>query len=138
MEQGPEWQTLLNGLKYVDGVQMFPTIDGDSAAACQRFFDYFLNRIVGLKPKFPEDDDIQVITPPPPGSGTIKVTFSIRFPKDTGPSTGQLSPSMRPGVIQAALEGLSTIGSGNIIVTGPVGGPWTCVFVSARAVSHSR
>ncbi len=137
-EQGPEWQTLLNGLKYVDGVQMFPTIDGDSAAACQRFFDYFLNRIVGLKPKFPEDDDIQVITPPPPGSGTIKVTFSIRFPKDTGPSTGQLSPSSAPGVIQAALEGLSTIGSGNIIVTGPVGGPWTCVFVSARAVSHSR
>jgi hypothetical protein len=123
--QQAEWQKLLNGMKYVDGTQMFPTIDGDSAAACQRFFNYFLDRTTGQKSKFPEGDDVQVLPSP-------RSKFKIQFSR-SGPTTSELQPTATASDVQSALEAPNMgIGKGNIIVTGPAGGPWTCVFVGAQ------
>lgn len=91
--QQAEWQKLLNGMKYVDGTQMFPTIDGDSAAACQRFFNYFLDRTTGQKSKFPEGDDVQVLTSP-------RSKFKIQFSRN-GPTTSEIQPTATGSDVQS-------------------------------------
>ncbi len=52
-------------------------------------------------------------------------TFMLRF---EGQQTGALPFDATAAQIQAAMEGLSNVGAGNIEVTGPVGGPFVCVF----------
>jgi NHL repeat len=44
-----------------------------------------------------------------------------------------LSPAASAATIQAALEGLTTIGAGNVSVTGPNGGPWAVEFTGRFA-----
>jgi hypothetical protein len=127
--QAAAWEALLNGLKYLDGTAMFPAMSGASPSTYQKLFDWFFKMMGGQRnAAFPVADEVQIIKPPPQ-QGSVKVTFSISFKKE---STGQLSPSSDASAIQTALESLSTIGKGNISVTGNKGGPWTCTFINAQ------
>lgn len=50
-----------------------------------------------------------------------------------GLPTGSITHPATPGAVQAALEGLSNIESGDVAVTGPTGGPYSVHFQGALA-----
>ncbi len=56
---------------------------------------------------------------------SVGMGFSLEF---NGDSTPFLAANATAGDVQSALENLSTIGAGNVIVTGDPGGPWTVRF----------
>lgn len=56
--------------------------------------------------------------------GTFTLTFS-------GQTTSAIAYNASAAVVQAALESLPTIGSGNVSVSGDNGGPWTVTFQGA-------
>lgn len=58
-----------------------------------------------------------------PTGGTFTLTYA-------GQETGNIAYNAAAATVQAALEALSTIGLGNVIVTGSAGGPWTVEFIS--------
>jgi hypothetical protein len=60
------------------------------------------------------------------GAGTFTVTFG-------GQTTGALAYNAAASVVQAALEALSSIGSGNVSVSGANGGPYTVTFIGQLA-----
>jgi len=57
----------------------------------------------------------------PPTVGNFVLSFA-------GATTGNISFDADAATIQAALEVLTTIGPGNVLVTGPVGGPFEVAF----------
>ncbi|WP_324666443.1 Phage major capsid protein [Mycobacterium canetti] len=57
-------------------------------------------------------------------------TFTLAF---RGATTGNIAYNAAAATVQTALEGLSTIGAGNVAVSGSAGGPYTCTFVGALA-----
>jgi hypothetical protein len=62
-------------------------------------------------------------------SGTYTLTFD-----DTGSNpqtTGPIAYNASAGAVQTALQALSNVGGGNILVSGPNGGPYTVRFVGA-------
>lgn len=61
-----------------------------------------------------------------PTSGTFILTFKTV-------STDPIPYSASPEDVQAALEELSSIGPGNVVVTGIPGGPWTVTFAGELA-----
>lgn len=61
-----------------------------------------------------------------PTGGTFTLTFS-------GQTTGTIAYNASAATVEAALEALSTIGQGNVQVTGSAGGPYTVEFVGALA-----
>lgn len=61
-----------------------------------------------------------------PGGGTFTLTFG-------GQTTAAIAYNASADVVQSALELLSTIGQGNVQVTGAAGGPYTVEFVAALA-----
>ena len=66
-------------------------------------------------------DGVQEVTP----EGT---SFSLSF---EGQSTGSIEAGKGPGVVQSALEGLSTVGAGNVRVEGAEAGPFRVTFIGA-------
>jgi hypothetical protein len=54
--------------------------------------------------------------------GATAGTFTLSY---NGQTTAALAYNAAAATIQAALEGLSTIGAGNVAVRGRAGGPWT-------------
>jgi hypothetical protein len=64
-----------------------------------------------------------------PGSGAFTLGFN-----NVAPSTA-LPFNASAAAVQAALQGLSSIGAGNVSVTGPNGGPWAVEFVGALAAT---
>lgn len=58
-------------------------------------------------------------------------TYALEF-SGVWTATG-IAPGASAGTVQTALRALSTIGSGNVNVTGPNGGPYDCEFVGALA-----
>jgi len=62
------------------------------------------------------------------GSGTFTVTFR-------GATTSGVAFNAAAATLQTALQGLSTIGSGNATVAGSAGGPYTVTFASALAAT---
>ena len=52
-------------------------------------------------------------------------------------TTGDLAYNASAAAVQQALEALPCIGSGNVSVTGPDGGPWVIVFTSNVGRLHS-
>lgn len=50
-----------------------------------------------------------------------------------GQTTGNIAWNAAASAVQTALAALSTIGSGNVSVTGSAGGPYTVEFVGAKA-----
>lgn len=72
-------------------------------------------------------DEVQVITfYGSPSGGTFTVTFN-------GFTTAALAFNISSADLQTALRGLSSIGSGNINVSGSAGGPYTCTFAGTLA-----
>lgn len=59
-------------------------------------------------------------------AGTFKLSFE-------GKSTGAIAAGATSAAVQAALEGLSTVGAGNASVSGPAGGPWTVEYIGNLA-----
>ncbi|MHC4716955.1 MAG: hypothetical protein ACYS5V_08300, partial [Planctomycetota bacterium] len=66
-----------------------------------------------------------------PGNATGG-TFSLSL---SGQTTGGLAHNASAGNVRTALEGLTTVGAGNVLVTGPNGGPWNLEFVGTKAGS---
>src|SRR5690606_3675516 len=65
-------------------------------------------------------------------AGTFRLTF------DNGAfarTTGDLPYDATPGEIEAALAALTSVGAGNVRVTGPVGGPWQIEYVADYAAA---
>lgn len=67
-----------------------------------------------------------------PGGGTFKLKAAD--PVGTY-ETGTIAYNAAAATVQAALEALSPIGSGNVTVTGSAGGPWTVEFIAALAAT---
>ncbi len=61
-----------------------------------------------------------------PTGGTFKLTFA-------GAQTATIAYNAAAGAVQTALQALSTIGSGNALVTGSAGGPYTITFAADLA-----
>jgi Phage capsid family len=59
-------------------------------------------------------------------------TFTLAF---RGVTTSGIAYNAASSAVQTALQGLSTIGSGNATVTGSAGGPYTVTFASALAAT---
>lgn len=62
------------------------------------------------------------------GSGLT--SFTLTFGAQT---TAAIDDQATGAQVQAALELLSTIGAGNVVVTGPAGGPWVVTFAGDLA-----
>ncbi len=61
-----------------------------------------------------------------PTGGTFVLVFA-------GQVTAAIAYNATSATVQAALEALSTIGAGNVAVSGSAGGPYTCTFQAACA-----
>jgi YD repeat-containing protein len=70
--------------------------------------------------------DQQVTVTGSPTGGTFTLTLR-------GRTTGPIDYSATPAAVQSALEGLTTVGVGNVQVTGPNGGPWRVHFTGNLA-----
>jgi YD repeat-containing protein len=57
-------------------------------------------------------------------------SFRLKFGTQT---TADLADDASAAAVDAALEALSSIGTGNVSVTGSAGGPWTVTFIGALA-----
>jgi len=78
-------------------------------------------------------NEIQSVTTNGATSGTFSLTFDNgTFARTTGP----LLHDATAGEIEAALNGLTSIGAGNVSVTGPVGGPWEIEYVADLAATN--
>lgn len=77
----------------------------------------------------PAQNEIQTITIIHDGDEGCQV-FALSF---AGEQTASISTSADAATVQAALEALSTIGSGNVSVTGSAGGPWAVEFTGTLA-----
>src|SRR5262249_28420363 len=64
-----------------------------------------------------------------PTGGTFTPSFG-------GPTTAALAYNASAATVQAALQALSSIGSGNAFVAGGAGGPWTVRFGGALAGAY--
>lgn len=77
----------------------------------------------------PAQNEIQTVTVTHAGGEGCQV-FALSF---DGEQTASISTSADAATVQAALEDLSTIGSGNVSVTGSAGGPWAVEFTGTLA-----
>lgn len=66
-------------------------------------------------------NEVQTITP---GS----VSFTLTFEGETTSALNNTGGDLAASAVDSALEGLSTIGAGNVAVTGSNGGPYTVTF----------
>ncbi len=74
-------------------------------------------------------NEVQVVTVNgTPTGGTFTLTFR-------GATTSGLAYNDAASTVQTALQGLSTIGSGNVAVSGSAGGPYTVTFASVLAAT---
>lgn len=75
----------------------------------------------------PAVSEVQTVTVTgTPTGGTFTLTFD-------GQTTGGIAYNAATAAVQSALQGLSTIGAGNALVTGSAGGPYTVTFAGTLA-----
>jgi hypothetical protein len=75
-------------------------------------------------------NEVQLITlNPKPYGGTFSLSFLLQ-------TTTQLPYYASAAAVQAALESLSSIDAGNVLVSGNDGGPWTVEFVGDRGLAN--
>lgn len=74
-------------------------------------------------------DEIQTVTI---GGGASGGTFLLIW---SGQTTGTIAWNATAAVVQAALEALSNIGTGNVSVSGSAGGPWSVTFLGTLGVT---
>lgn len=60
-------------------------------------------------------------------------TFTLTFGTQTTTAIAWNAPATGTGSVQSALAALSNIGTGNVAVTGPAGGPWVVTFQGTLA-----
>ncbi|HEX7059192.1 MAG TPA: hypothetical protein VF176_05005 [Solirubrobacterales bacterium] len=65
-------------------------------------------------------------------SGNFKLRFTTPSPDNTTATTGNIPYNATAADVQGALEALTNIGTGNVVVTGGGGQPWTVEFKGAR------
>lgn len=70
-----------------------------------------------------QNEQVTVTLVGSPTGGTFTLTFG-------GQTTSAIAYNAAASAVQTALEALSTIGNGNVIVTGSAGGPYTVEFVN--------
>lgn len=71
--------------------------------------------------------EIQILTiTGTPGGGTFTVTYN-------GVTSGNIAYNAAAATVQAALEAMSSIGTGNVTVSGGAGGPYTVTFAGSLA-----
>lgn len=80
----------------------------------------------GLYGPYTVSNEVQVLTVGGSGLTSFTVTFG-------GQTTAAIPAAATAAQVQSALEALSTIGAGNVVVTGNAGGPWTLTFQGALA-----
>lgn len=80
----------------------------------------------GLYGPYTVTNEAQVLTVGGSGLTSFTVTFG-------GQTTAAIPAAATAAQVQSALEALSTIGAGNVVVTGNAGGPWTLTFQGALA-----
>jgi hypothetical protein len=80
----------------------------------------------GLYGPYTVSNEVQVLTVGGSGLTSFTVTFG-------GQTTAAIPAAATAAQVQSALEALSTIGTGNVVVTGSAGGPWTITFQGALA-----
>jgi hypothetical protein len=73
-----------------------------------------------------QDEVQRLVVQPPATGGTFTLTFQ-------GQTTTPLAHNSTAAQVQAALTALSTIGAGNVVVTGNAGGPWDVRFTGVFA-----
>lgn len=71
-------------------------------------------------------EEVQLVTEGGSGLTSFTLTFS-------GQTTASLAAAATAAQVQAALEALSNVGAGNVVVTGSNGGPYTVKFQGALA-----
>lgn len=75
-------------------------------------------------------NEVQVVTlNGTPTGGTFTLTYS-------GQTTSAIAYNASAATVDAALEALSNIGAGDVVVTGSAGGPWTVTFATALAATN--
>lgn len=83
--------------------------------------------VVTTTPGSASNNEIQQVTVTV-GAPSYSLTFN-------GQTTAAIAADASAAAVQTALEGLSTIGSGNVSVTGSNGGPWTVTFQGALGLA---
>jgi hypothetical protein len=71
-------------------------------------------------------DEVQTVTEGGSGLTSFTLTFS-------GQTTGSIAAAATAATVQAALEALSNIAVGDVVVTGGAGGPYTVTFAGTLA-----
>jgi hypothetical protein len=71
-------------------------------------------------------DEVQTLTVGGSGLTSYTITWNAQ-------TTGSIAAAATAATVQAALEALSNIGVGDVIVTGGAGGPWTVTFAGTLA-----
>lgn len=81
-------------------------------------------------PYDPDTDEVQSVTINGAPTGG---TFTLTFDSDT---TAAIAHNPAAADVQTALEALADIGDGNVVVTGPISGPFSVKFVGALASTN--
>lgn len=64
---------------------------------------------------------------------TVDATAGTFTVSHGGTTTAAIAEAATAATLQTALEGLASIGTGNVAVTGAAGGPWTITFINGKA-----
>lgn len=80
----------------------------------------------GLYGPYSVTDEVQTVTQG--GSGLTSYTLTL-----SGQTTASIAQAATAAQLQSAIEALSNVGAGNVIVTGSAGGPYTVSFTGALA-----
>lgn len=80
----------------------------------------------GLYGPYTVSNEVQTLTEGGSGLTSFTVTWN-------GQTTASIAAAATAAQVQAALEALSNIGAGNVVVTGNAGGPYTVTFQGALA-----
>jgi hypothetical protein len=64
--------------------------------------------------------------------GSFQLTFTTPEPSPSSATTGSIPAGATASQVEAALKGLANIGTGNVSVSGPAGGPWAVEFEGER------
>lgn len=81
--------------------------------------------------QYDTQDEVQQVTiTGSPHGGTFTLTYG-------GQTTAPLPWNVSAASVRTALEALSTIGNGNVTVTGDAGGPWIVTFVGALGAANA-
>jgi hypothetical protein len=80
----------------------------------------------GLYGPYTVSNEVQTVTEGGSGLTSFTLTFG-------GQTTASLAAAATAAQVQSALEALSTVGAGNVVVTGNASGPYTVTFQGALA-----